>query len=356
MKLMRTNTLPWCQCSIVWIVLLLSASILATGCTRFSVAGAIQSAQQARKDTAAQLERPDAISVVLCGTGGPMPSNRSQACTAVFMGGQFLLFDAGDGAERSMESLKIPVADLHAVFLTHYHSDHFADLGEVIDRSWINGRRENLTVYGPQGLTQVLNGVLASYALEYGYRTAHHGPEMMPAQYAGATASEFQAPTTDVPVPVYNQGGVVVKAFKDNHPPITPAVGYRIEYAGKVMVVSGDTTATTALLEQSRGVDLLVSEVMNKDLVQQMEAATQDGGDTFDANILRDIRTYHMDVNDVGQLAEQAQVKRLALTHLTPPIDNGSQVNTYFKQPIQKLYHGDVFMGDDGTRIVIAAR
>lgn len=335
------------------LILLLCAGILLTGCAQDFVARAVQSGQQAKKDTAAGLERMDTITVVLVGTGSPLPSKLAQSCTAVFAGGKFFLFDAGDGAERSMDSLNMPMADLRAVFLTHYHADHFADLGEVIDRSWINGRRENLNIYGPQGLAPVVNGFLDSYKVEYGYRTAHHGPEMMPPQYSGATAAEFTAPATDDPIVVYNQDGVIVRAFKDNHPPVTPAVGYCIEYGGKVVVISGDTTATNALLEQSRGADLLVSEVMNMDIIKQMEKALRDGGNTFNANIMRDIREYHMDFNEVAQLAEKAQVKKLALTHLAPPIDNDGQVNMFFKQPIQKLYHGEVIAGPDGTRIVI---
>ena len=311
------------------------------------------SMQQARRDTAAELERTNVITVVLCGTGVPMEPTRAQACTAVFVGGRFLLFDVGDGAKRSMDSLKLPFANLQAVFLTHYHSDHFADLGEVINRSWLTGRRRNLIIFGPQGLTKVVNGFLTSYSLENGYRTAHHGPEMMPPQYAGATPTEFEAPTSDEPLLVYDQDGVVVKAFKENHPPVTPAVGYRIEYGDKVVVISGDTTTTQALLEQSRGADLLVSEVMNMDLVRQMEASAREGGFTFRANIFHAIYEFHMNVNDVGKLAEEAKVKRLALTHLMPPIFNNDQVNVYFKQPIQKLYHGEVFVGDDGLRIVI---
>jgi ribonuclease Z len=335
------------------VVLLTTLLLLLSGCSQDLVAHSIQSAQQARKDTAAQVERADAITVVLCGTGGPMPSKRAQSCTAVFVGGKFFLFDAGDGAARSLEALNLPVAHLNSIFITHFHSDHFADLGEVIDRSWLNGRRNRLVVWGPQGIQDIVAGFLKTYALEYGNRTTHHGSEMMPPQYAGAQVNEFQAPLDNQPIIVYNQDGIIVKAFKDNHPPVAPAVGYRIEYAGKQIVISGDTTSTSALLEQSRNADLLVSEVINMDLVQQMEKTNRDSGYVFNANILHDIREYHMDTSDVGNLANQAQVKRLALTHLAPPIDNSSQLDMFFKNSIQKYYSGEIFIGDDGTRIVI---
>ena len=94
-----------------------------------------------------ELLDPEVITVVTCGTASPIPPrSRAQSCTAVFVNGQFLLFDAGDGAVPSMENLHLPLRDLRAVFLTHYHSDHIADVGEAISRSWILGRRSSLPV------------------------------------------------------------------------------------------------------------------------------------------------------------------------------------------------------------------
>lgn len=282
-----------------------------------------------------------------------MPSARAQACTAVFAAGQFLLFDTGDGTARRLEALDLPITDLTAVFLTHYHADHIADLGEVIDRSWINGRRAPLTVHGPTGVAEILDGLLAAYRLERGYRTAHHGPEVMPPAYAGATAAEFPEPVEGETVTVYEHDGVVVTAFHANHPPITPNVGYRITHAGRTVVLSGDTTSTATLLAQSRGVDLLVAEAMAMELVTDMEAANRAAGNPFVSTLLHDIRDYHTDVTDIAQLAAKAGVRRLALTHLTPPLDRPAQVRAYFRRPARAHYKGELVIGPDGTRIVI---
>ena len=326
---------------------------LRTSATAKLVSRTLRARQKARAETVVDLERPDALTVVLCGTGSPIPSKRAQACTAIFVGGQFLVFDVGNGAARTMEALNIPVGHLNAIFLTHFHSDHIADLGETIDRSWVNGRREHLSIFGPEGTSDIVRGCLDAYSREFGYRTAHHGVEMMPPDFAGATAMEFRAPSGDETVVVYEEHGIVVKAFKANHPPVVPAVSYRIEYAGKVVVVTGDTTATAALTEQSREADLLVSEVMNMDLVHEIEAASRAAGNEFNARILHDIRSYHMDARDLGQLAREAGVKKLALTHLIPPLDHHVQATTYFKCPIEEMYHGEIVLGKDGTRIVV---
>ncbi len=313
----------------------------------------IRRRQKARVNTAKALLRPDVITAVLVGTGGPMPSARVQSCTALFVNGQFLLFDAGDGAARRMEALHLPVAQLQAVFMTHYHADHFADLGEVIDRSWILGRRHRLPVHGPVGIARIVAGFHQAYTLEYGYRAAHHGDELMPLQWAEAQALEFDSPAASGSVSVYERDGVTVTAFPVLHPPIVPNVGYRIEFDGRAVVLSGDTVFTDTLLQQSRGADLLISDVMAMDAVEQIERGNQAGGNETTAQIMHDIRDYHISAEELGSLAEEAQVKRLALTHLSPPVEQRLLINSYFKRPIAARYTGKIVVGHDGTRIVI---
>jgi len=319
----------------------------------FLAARMIRRRQAARAAAAEAMLRADAITAVLIGTGGPMPSNRAQSCTALFVDGQFLLFDAGDGAARRMEALDLPVDQLTAVFITHYHADHFADLGEVIDRSWIIGRRHILPIYGPEGIGSIVNGFRMAYAQEYGYRTAHHGPEVMPPEWSEARALAFQYDIEGQATPVYISDSVKVSAFAGQHPPIEPNVGYRIDYAGKTVVLSGDTVFTDALLAQSRGADLLISDVMAMDAIRQIQAVNEAAGNEATARIMHDIRDYHISAEELGALAEQAGVKRLALTHLAPPVDQKLLVRRFFRRPIAARYTGKLIVGRDGTRIVI---
>lgn len=313
----------------------------------------IRRRQKARAETAEACLRPDAITAVLVGTGGPMPSDRAQSCTALFINGQFLLFDAGDGAARRLEALDLPIRELTAVFLTHYHADHFADLGEVIDRSWIMGRRRILPVYGPEGVAQIVDGFRAAYALEYGYRTAHHGPAVMPPAWSEAQAHPFTYEKDGPAALIYDEGGVRVSAFAAHHPPIEPNVGYRIEYAGKIVVISGDTLRTASLQEQSRGADLLISDVMAMNAIEQIERANEAAGSEATAHIMRDIRDYHIGTEALATLAQEAGVRRMALTHLSPPVDQPLLVRALFKRPIAQRYAGELIVGHDGARIVI---
>ena len=134
---------------------------------------------------------------------------------------------------------------------------------------------------------------------------------------------------------------------------VEPSVGYRIEYAGKVVVLSGDTVRTTSLLEHSRSADLLVAEAMNKELVEAMENVYREIGDTDRATLLFDIRDYHMDVSDVGALAQEANVQRLALNHLAPKPQGRIQARRLYRDPIKEFYTGEIYVGEDGMQIVV---
>jgi ribonuclease Z len=296
---------------------------------------------------------PDVITVVTCGTASPIPPRtRAQSCTAVFVNGQFLLFDAGDGAVPSMENLNFPLPDLTAVFLTHYHSDHIADVGEAISRSWILGRRTPLPVYGGQAVERVVDGFNRIYALDYNYRTAHHGESLFPPETTGADARLIPDPGPIGSV-VYEENGVTVSAYTVDHSPILPALGYRIDYEGKSVAISGDTIDTEGLRNMSQGADVLVSEVMNKSFVEDAECAFGRLGNEDNAAIFRDIRTYHIDVEELAELAEDADVGTLVLTHQVPTLDDEAQIGLVFRAPISAIYGGELVVAVDGTSVTV---
>jgi ribonuclease Z len=309
--------------------------------------------QNRTAEATAALQRTDRITVVLCGMASPVARVGAQTCTAIFVNGQFLLLDAGEGAMGSIRASNLPLGQLDAVFITHYHNDHCADLGDVMEWSWIMGRRLILPVYGPTGITQIVDSFQSAYALDTTYRTAHHGEELMPPEWVDSEPVEFAPPEDDRALGLYEQDGVVVKAFRVNHAPVEPSVGYRIEYQGKVIVLSGDTVPTNSLLANSQNVDLLICEAMNKELVQLLASVNQETGNTAMAKLLVDIQDYHMDVSEVGALAQQANVQRLALNHLAPQPRGRRQANRFFRDPVRESYSGEIFVGKDGLQIVI---
>ena len=134
-------------------------------------------AESRRARTASVLTSPDLL-VVLCGTGSPLAdATRAAACTAVIAGGTFVLVDVGPGSWEQVDLANLPIAELDAVLLTHFHSDHLGDLGEAITQSWIAGRTRPLDVYGPPGVGRILAGLREVYAFDAEYRVRHHGED-----------------------------------------------------------------------------------------------------------------------------------------------------------------------------------
>ena len=146
----------------------------------FVISRTIERRNERDQEIAEDLLSPDNISVVLVGTAGPMSPDVAQQSTAVFVGGQFLLFDAGDYAQKRMEQFNLPIKSLDAVFLTHFQNDHIADRGEVIQRSYMLGRENELVVYGPTGVQDIVTGFNMIYAFDSDDRTEHHSEEVMP--------------------------------------------------------------------------------------------------------------------------------------------------------------------------------
>ncbi|PJZ45156.1 MBL fold metallo-hydrolase [Leptospira brenneri] len=317
------------------------------------VRGRVIESINAKADVARDLLDPNKITIILTGTGSPIPSDRIQNSTAIFVNGQFLVFDCGDGVAFAMEKLHLPVTDINGIFITHFHSDHFADLGEVIDRSWLLGRKQTLNVYGPKGTSELVNGFLKSYGQEYFYRTKHHGEAVVPSQWKGAKPNEFLPNADGSSKIVYEKDGVIVRSFFVNHVPVEPAVGYRIEYKGKSIVISGDTADSEFLKKQSSGADYLISEVMSKSIVAKIGESYQSLGSPRFTKIMKDIQLYHIDAEELGRLAEAAKVNTLVLTHMIPVSRNFIQTKSLYKDPIRKSFQGNLIIGEDGKRIEI---
>ncbi len=220
------------------------------------------------------------LHVVLCGTGSPLPDrNRASACTAVLAGGEFVLVDAGPGSWKVVDLANLPTAGLSAILLTHFHSDHIGDLGEATTQSWIAGRTRPLEVWGPVGTAAVVDGFRRAYAGDVDARVAHHGDAAMPRAAAGAVAHEVpldEGPTADAVV--FDRNGLKVTMFRVDHDPVRPAVGYRFDYQGRSVVVSGDTKRSENLVAHARGADVLVHEALRGDMVKRAsEVAAQTG-------------------------------------------------------------------------------
>lgn len=327
------------------------AAVALAGCDRLIER---QVEQGIQRDTAL-LESPD-LTVILCGTGSPLPDpQRAGACTAVIAGGQLVLVDAGPGSWETLDLTKVPTGRLSAVLLTHFHSDHIGDLGEAMTQSWIAGRDRPLDVYGPVGTARVVDGFDAAYAQDADYRTLHHDEQHMPRAAAPMVAHEVglgDAPDADAVV--FDRNGLRVTMFRVNHDPVTPAVGYRFDYRGNVVVVSGDTAKSASVVEHARGADLLIHEALNRDMMGRI-ATIVSAHDPRLGKMVHDTLGYHTSPVEAAEVARDAGAKTLVFTHVVPGPRNFI-MRRMFLAGVDDVFSGTVVLGEDGQRFTLPPR
>jgi ribonuclease Z len=294
----------------------------------------------------------DAMRVILCGSGSPLPDpTRAGPCTAIIAGGKIFSVDTGTGGWRKMNGWGIPADKLSAVFLTHFHSDHIDDLGGISMMSWAAGRAAILEVYGPKGVSEVVDGFKAAYRLDTTYRVAHHGADLMNDEIIGPSAKPFDAPATGELL-IYDQDGLKVLAFRVGHDPIDQAVGYKFDYKGRTVVVSGDTVKSDNLIAVSQGVDILIHEALAKHMVSKMSDTLEALGNERLRRITHDILDYHTSPVEAARSAQEAQAKTLVMSHIVPPITN-ALLEKMFMRGVSDAYSGPTYLGTDGMMFTL---
>ena len=297
------------------------------------------------------------LQVVICGSGSPLPDpNRAAACTAVIAGGEFILVDSGPGSWEVLDLANLPVGRVSAVLLTHFHSDHIGGLGEAVTQSWIAGRTQPLPVYGPEGVARVVEGFAQAYASDVDYRVAHHGDAYMPRAAAGAEAHEVAlGDAPDASAVVLERNGLVVTMFRVHHDPVKPAVGYRFDFAGRSVVVSGDTAKSESVIEHAKGTDILIHEALQPDLLRRASRVAARMGRERMAKLANDIIGYHTSVVEAAEVARDAGAGTLVLTHLVPG-PNNFLTRRLFLAGASDVYTGKVVIAEDGMRFALAPK
>ena len=212
---------------------------------------------------------------------------------------------------------QLPMNRLTAVMLTHFHSDHIAGLADVNLASWVAGRRASMQVYGPEGVETVVAGFNQAYRLDRGYRVAHHGEKLLPRSAGPMQANTFQ------PGLVWQDDNMTVTSFLVDHSPIDPAVGYRFDYRGRSVVISGDTNASDSLFAAAAGADIVFHDALARDSLDIMQNVMAESGRSGIAQIIADVTDYHADTRVLEEAANAAGIEQLVLYHLVPtPINS----------------------------------
>ena len=240
--------------------------------------------------------------VVMLGTGTPLPDpNRSGPSTAIVVDTSAYIIDAGTGIVRRAAAARekgvqaLEPTNLRIAFLTHLHSDHTLGLPDLILTPWTMGRKEPLELYGPPGTRAMVNHILQAFAVDIETRT--EGLEHSNKTGYKVNVHEIKAGV------VYKDGRVTVTAFPSKHGPMA-AFGYRFRTPDRIIVVTGDTSPTNAIIENCRGCDILIAEAYTKASFDLVSAAWQQYRLAF-----------HTSAQQLGEIASEAKPGLLILSH-----------------------------------------
>lgn len=278
------------------------------------------------------------LHAILLGTGIPIPNpDRATASTLIIAGGKTIMVDTGFNSLLRLTQSGYQDVDL--VLYTHFHSDHTGGLGRLLFNRGAAGALHPLNVIGPKGTKTVVDRIVAANATDEKYRIIHHGEHWPPnAMHATVTESD--------PGIVYEADGLKITMFEVNHEPVKPAVGYRFDYQGKSIVISGDTKKSDSVIVAAKNCDLLIHEAMDARMLNAILPVLKNRNPR-QAAMLRDLMSHHSSTLEVAEIAKEAKVKKLVLTHLVPSIPPADGPEKNFVRGMKDVYPGPIIVGRD---------
>jgi ribonuclease Z len=270
------------------------------------------------------------LKVTLLGTGSPPPEiERFGPATLVEAGTELLLFDAGRGVAQRLRQLNVSLVDLDAVFLTHLHADHTVGIPDLWLSSALDSRAAPLQTYGPQGTEKMMLHLRMAYEAD--------------SRMASAATTHHIAQGV-----VYKQSGVTVTAFSVDHSAgSTAAFGYRIDYGGRSLVISGDTRPSKDVVRFAQGADLLIHEVIAARL-----------GALRESEFARRTVSLHTTPEEAGRIFDQVKPKLAVYNHIgliAAPAARASLAAEIIPRT-RSTYAGPVEVGEDLMTIIVGDR
>jgi ribonuclease BN (tRNA processing enzyme) len=271
--------------------------------------------------------------LILLGTGGgPRPRKASSGSSQVIVrGDRAYVIDCGDGVARQLVFADVPLTSLRHIFLTHNHSDHIADYGNLIWLAWTAGLRTRVDTWGPPPLARTTELFLQMNAEDIALRTADEGrvplaPLIQPHEIRDVAPGNIVARDEDM----------TVRVAPVIHPPLPIAFAYRFDAPDRSIVISGDTAKSDQLVKLAQGADVLVHSAFYAPAIERLIARVANA-----ATLKRSIQNGQTSAEGAGRVAEAAGVKKLVLSHLIPADDPDvtdemwiDAARTHFKGPI----------------------
>ena len=273
--------------------------------------------------------------LILLGTGGgprPRKANGPSAQVIVANGAAYVI-DCGNGVARQLAFAGVPLTGLRHVFITHHHSDHDADYGNLIWLAWAAGLKTRIDTWGPPPLQKMTRLFFEMNAYDINTRIADEGRvPLIPLVHV----HELRRGGT-----VMQDENLKVTAALVNHPPVVPAFSYRFDAADRSIVISGDTTPSDSLVDLAQGADVLVHEALYVPGIDHLVAGVPNA-----AALKKSILSHHTTAEDAGRIAQRAGVKLLVLSHLVPP-DDPAISDQMWIEAARRHFPGPIIVGKD---------
>jgi len=296
-----------------------------------------------------QLPEEDSLTAVVCGSRSPINDpNRAEACILVQAGDQIFIFDTGNGSAQNLNNWNMPWNRLEGIFYTHLHSDHISDIADFHQGTWINGqRRSKQKVFGPEGVQLLTDGIELAYTKDYFFRNEHHGDVIAPLNIVG-----FDTHTVNLNNPVLiDNEDLKITAYSVSHDPVDPALGYRIDYKGRSISISGDTIYDQNLVNNSKDADVLFHESMSLEILDLINANAKATGNMVAEIVTVDILDYHTPILEVVKAAKEANVRHLVFYHHLPAPRNQIMEDVMYRGVDEIMQEWTA--SNDGTMIIL---
>ncbi len=283
------------------------------------------------------------MGVILLGTGAPVCGiERSKPACVVMAGNKYFMVDCGAGAAQRLAESGIPPSRISDIFFTHHHSDHNSGFTDLLLSGWIGGKQEPgrqtpVQIHGPTNTRQIIGMFMDAMKWDIDLRAEHTSNSSDGAQV------HYHEKNDGV---VYDKDGMKVTAFTVDHGIVKPAIGYRFEYRGKVIVISGDTLPTENMIRYAEKADILIHEAYSK---TWMARGLKDAPPEMKKTI-HNVMNYHSSTTEVAKIAEKARVKHLVFTHLMPDPTPVFYFEKNWAEGVSDIFNNKITIGRDLMR------